>query len=332
MSSTAEEWKSLRVKTIRSGSTTHTATKRVGRSAGVVRFVDRVGEVEPLRTAGAYTLDILVRLSHPDKLLARMIEVELNLVAAGGNSLSTSELQLLDEVLMTYLSETTPLVGVKVDVINVERRRVKVEAAVELLVIAIHRPVAVLSVVELEVNLNLMVLESDKRKSETRVAAEPELKGNVESGLRDATVRARTHLCELRDVANHVRVTSLMTRSLGKLVPNVKPLTVVLVHALTTNLDFNRLDEHVANPVEPAETLARLVKWYLRKSYLKVDAVHQVTIATDGARHLLAKVGRAVEGLLNCLHTEVRMAPVNHLEKCNLRVTCEVDILGTVGH
>jgi len=63
VSTLAEERKSTRVPRSRSVGTTHTAAKRVGRSAGVVRLVDRVSEVEPLRTASGLALDILMGLN-----------------------------------------------------------------------------------------------------------------------------------------------------------------------------------------------------------------------------------------------------------------------------
>ena len=88
----------------------------------------------------------------------------------------------------------------------------------------------------------------------------------------------------------------------------------------------------MTNPVEPAEALVGLVDNDLGEGHLEVHAVHKVAVAADGAGHLLAEVGGTVEGLLDGLHTEVGMAPVDDLEEGNLGVTSEVDVLGTVGH
>jgi len=79
----------------------------------------------------------------------------------------------------------------------------------------------------------------------------------------------------------------------------------------------------VADPVEPAELGTRAVrrlKGDRGESRLEVDAVDQVAIARDRACNLLAEVGRAVEGLLNRLHGEVRVATVDDLEEGDLGV------------
>jgi hypothetical protein len=47
----------------------------------------------------------------------------------------------------------------------------------------------VLELVELDVDLHLVVLESNQREREAGVAVEPELQRDVESGLRDAARR-----------------------------------------------------------------------------------------------------------------------------------------------
>ena len=58
----------------------------------------------------------------------------------------------------------------------------------------------------------------------------------------------------------------------------------------------------------------------------------QVAVAADRARDTLAEVGSAVERLLNRLHREVGVPAVHYLEKRDLRVTRQVDILRAVGY
>merc|ERR1711871_903547 len=70
---------------------------------------------------GCAVVNIHVRLNNEDELLARVIEVELDLVGRRTNRLVTSELKLLNEVLMRVLCHAATLVGVKEDVIDVER-------------------------------------------------------------------------------------------------------------------------------------------------------------------------------------------------------------------
>ena len=113
----------------------------------------------------------------------------------------------------------------------------------------------------------------------------------------------------------------------------MQPVAVVLVNALAANLNLNRLDEIVANPVEPAELRAREVgrlERDLGERGLEVHAVDEVTVALDRARHTLAEARRAIEGVLNGLHGEVRVAAVHDLEERNLRIAREVHILGAV--
>jgi hypothetical protein len=126
-----------------------------------------------------------------------------------------------------------------------------------------------------------MVLKSNQRKSQTRVAAEPELKRNEESSLRDAgsritiisTFSMSNRLGKTRDVTNHVSITSLMTSSLGQFIPDMEPITVVFINTLTTDFDFNILYENVSEPVKPTET-SSIYGTNLGESYLKVNTMN----------------------------------------------------------
>jgi len=64
----------------------------------------------------------------------------------------------------------------------------------------------------------------------------------------------------LRNVANHLGIATLLAGLLGELIPDVEPLSVVLVNSLTTDLELDALDEVVANPVEPTELCTRSVR------------------------------------------------------------------------
>jgi len=140
-----------------------------------------------------------------------------------------------------------------------------------------------------------VVLERNQGQRQTRVAAEPELQGNVQGVLRrargDLLRRVGLTRCavriaalatlvddvdELGHVANHLRVTGLLARLLGELIPDVHPVTVVLVNALAADLELNGADEVVTNPVEPAELRASAIRRLERdlgECRLEVDAV-----------------------------------------------------------
>ena len=115
-------------------------------------------------------------------------------------------------------------------------------------------------------------------QSHTRVAAEPELQRDVQGVHRGAAgdnfrgegftaiavivARGSTlvqQVGELRDVADHLSITSLLSRFLGEFVPNVEPVTIVLVDTLSTDFDFNVVDQVVTNPVQPTELSTRAI-------------------------------------------------------------------------
>ncbi len=308
---------------------------------------------------GVITGDIRVTLDNPDELLDGVVEVELDLVRGGSDRLSTSELEDVDEVLVGDLGELAALIRVEVDVVDVEGgsdEALGVDAVTDGVRVGEGRgvvPAEVAEVVELEVDTDLVVLEGDEGEGETRVAAEPELEGDVESvfrgavtddlrgvGLTTDTVRVACHttllddVSELGNVTNHLGVTGLLAGLLGELIPDLEPLAVVLVDALTTDLELDGLDEVVANPVEPAELGTRTVRALdldRGEGRLEIHAVDEITVALDRARHLLGEVGGAVEWVLDRLHREVGVTTVDELEESNLRVTREVNVLSAIG-
>ncbi len=262
---------------------------------GVTRLEHRpvppVGVVERLLALVGVDDGIITRhegitLYNPDELLDGVVVVELELVGGGGDRLTAGELENLDEVLVGHLGELTTLISVEVDVVNEERgsdeaggvNTVTDDVGVRGNLGSIL-PAEIAEVVELEVDTHLVVLEGDQGEGKTRVAAEPELERDVQSVLRGTvldllrgvglastavTITGNTTLLddvgELGDVTNHLGVTGLLTGLLGELVPDVEPVTIVLVNALTTDLKLNGLDEEVTNPVEPAELGTRPVR------------------------------------------------------------------------
>ena len=337
---------------------------------GVARLqhgaVPPVGEVEGLLALPAVHHRVVARhkgvtLDNPHKLLARVVEVQLELVRRARDALRTRELERLDEVLVADLGELAALVRVQVDVVHVERGRLEVgrrHTVADRVVVrgdlGSDLPAEVAQVVELEVDAHLVVLERNQRQRQARVAAEPELERDVQRVRRGALHKLVTHvglaagavivarLAALHQqvrqqghVANHLGVASLLSGLLRELIPDVQPVAVVLVDALTANLNLHGLDEVVSHPVEPAELRTRAVARLERhggERGLEVHAVDQIAVALDRARHTLAEARRAVEGVLNGLHGEVRVAAVHHLKEGNLGITREVNILRAIGN
>jgi len=337
---------------------------------GVTRLqhgaVPPVREVEGLLTLPGVHHGVIARhegitLHNPHKLLAGVVEVQLELVGGGGDGLGARELEGLDEVLVRHLGKLASLVRVEVDVVHVERGGLEVgggHAVSDGVVVGGDLrgdvPAEVAEVVELQVDADLVVLESNERESQTRVAAEPELERDVEGVGRGAVdllvggvglptgavIVARLTTLHQQvgqhgHVANHLGVATLLAGLLGELIPDVHPVAVVLVDALATNLNLHGLDKVVAHPVEPAELGTRAIAGLegdLRQSGLQVHAVDQVTIALNGAGHTLAKARRPVEGVLNGLHGKVGVTTIDHLEEGNLGIPSQVNILCAISY
>ena len=131
------------------------------------------------------------------------------------------------------------------------------------------------------------------------------------------------------------------TRVRRQLGPDLHPVTILAINALTTDFNLNLLDEAVTDVRQPAETSRRVsgaegtsgqLQINRGKHNLHVCLVHKIGVTVNHGRHALVKVGLAVEGDFNRLHGEVGMALVQHLPEGNLGVTRNVDILCTVRH
>jgi len=214
-------------------------------------------------------------LNNPDELLNRVVEVELDLVGGGCDGLSTSELELLNQVLVCLLGKSASLLSVEVDVVDVERGSSQGLDAGRCSLTHSQLVVnAVDPLLELNIDTDLVVLERNERDSKTRVAAEPELERNVESsrwgactgGARVGELRTSArgiqgitppvlHEDEIVGVTDHVVERLSCADILRQLGPDLHPVTILSVNALTANLELNRLDETVTDVVEPSESL-----------------------------------------------------------------------------
>ena len=320
----------------------------------VIGVVERLASVDLLDEGGlgarVRAVDERVALAHPHELLHRVVEVQLDLVARARDRLGTRELQLLDEVLVRLLGEAATLLRVQVDIVDVQRRSGERLHRRQRRALIVH---AVDPLLELHIDAHLVVLERDERDRQTRVAAEPELQRDVKRlGGRAGTGRARVrqlgagarrvervtlavlHEHQVVRVANHVIETADRARVLGQLRPDLHPVAILTVDALTANLELHHLDQAVTDVVQPTETLdARVVaraEVNRRQNHLHVRAVHQVGIAVDDRRHTLVEVRLSVERNLNGLHREVGVALEQHLPESDLRVARDVDILRAI--
>jgi len=335
---------------------------------GVTRLQD--GAVPPVRVVEwllalpwvddrVIARDKRVTLDDPHQFLAWVVEVQLQLVGRRGDGFTASVLQDINQVLVRDLGELTTFIRVQVDVVHVQRGSGQTALADTVADgVGVRRvrvvPAHVVQGVELQVDADFVVLQSNQGQSQTRVAAEPELQRNVQGvhgGARGDDFRGQwftaiaivvasratlvQQVGQFRDVTNHLGITSLLAGLLGEFVPDVHPVTVLLVNTLATDFNFNVVNQVVSNPVQPAELSTRAIRWlelHLRQSGLQVHAVDQITVALDSAGDLLAKVGSTVEGVLNGFHGEVSVTTINNLEKGDLGVTSQINVLGPIGN
>jgi hypothetical protein len=171
--------------------------------------------------------------------------VKVHLDALRG-SLVTGELELFDEVLVGYLGETTALVGVEVDIVHIE-------GPIEITSSSRGSGSGFGSYFrkgsELNIHLDLVVLKGNERESKTGITAEPELKGHIYGASIGAHTGRSGHKSTVRFyTVDHGFITRPMPCGLRELVPDLEPITVVLVDALTTDLNLDGLDELVTHP------------------------------------------------------------------------------------
>jgi hypothetical protein len=289
-------------------------------------------------------------LNNPYKLLHWVVEVELDLVGGGGDGLSASELELLNQILVSLLGESSSLLSVQVDVVNVEGGSSQgldggcnCTCTCKLIIGAVD------PLLELNIDADLVVLEGNQWNSKTWVAAEPELERDVEglgrcsgtgsAGVGELSTSARgiqgitTSVLdkdEVVGVTDHVVEGCNGTCILGELGPDLEPVAILSVNALTSNLELNDLEQSVTDVVEPSESVqvggtgCEVDCW---ENNLDVCAIHQVGVTVDHRCDTLVEVGLAVEGDFNGFHGEVGMTLVKHLPEGNLGITRNVDIL-----
>jgi len=339
---------------------------------GVGESVDGVGVVEGLGAQGAVehagtiqggaVVNVGVGLDNPDELLAGVVEVQLDLIGRRADRLVTSELQLLNEVLVGVLGHLAALIRIEENVVHVQGgghqgllvgrgHRLNAGSASE----GLDGPQALTNGAEVNVDLHLVVLQGDQGQSQTGVAAEPEKEGDVEGGLRES-ITGSAHLGgasgrgagaldageggvrdvrKLGGVANHLEVSALLLGRHGELVPDVHPVAVLAVNALASNLHLNLGDELLTDEVQPASpdvigSRAHLLV-DLRESHLQVSTVAKIAVTGDRAGHTATEVGLTREGLLNGFHGKVSMAPVRHLPESNLGCSRKEHVLSAVG-
>ena len=140
---------------------------------------------------------------------------------------------------------------------------------------------------------------------------------------------------ELGGVSNHLVVSTGLFGSGGQLVPDVHPVTILTIDALSTDLDLNLGNKLLAGAVQPTgidsggSSSVRRHSHHLvdlRESDLEVGAVSKITISADRALHTASKIGLSIESLLNGFNGEISVTSVGHLPKSDLRISCTIPL------
>ena len=241
----------------------------------------------------------------PDELLDGVVVREADLGRlTGGDAVDTGVLNLLDEVLVTLLGEAAALLGVEVDVVGPD---------LELFLVEVGGEVGG----EIDVDADLVVLEGDEGEVKTGVAVEEEDERKVDG----VAFSGGGHLTP-------VDLLGLVEVQLGVHAP---PLLVMLIDALTTDGKLDVVDGTLGHPVAVIEG-ARGGGVGGQRFEFDVHVTNEITVASDGDGYATRVGGGAVDGLFDVLHRKVGVTLIFRLEEGHLRVTGEVNILGTVSY
>jgi hypothetical protein len=189
---------------------------------------------------------------------------------------------------MGVLGHSASLIGIEENVVNVQRgsnqrlvvgdgggdrasNGILTGSTIVGVLIAVqcgNSPQALINRADIKVNLDFVVLKGDKGKGQTRVGAEPELKRDIKSCLRESisggtnltrsqrvawalNIRERRVSDEgkLGGVTNHLEITAGLFSSQGKLAPDVHPVTILAVDSLTTDFNLNLGDKLLAGEI-----------------------------------------------------------------------------------
>ena len=239
----------------------------------------------------------------PNELLDGVVVREADLLGLTRlDGVNTSVLDLLDQVLVTLLGEAATLLGVEVHVVTPDLEGVGVEVILEL-------------AGQIEIDADLVVLESDEGKVETGVAVEEEDQGEE-------------HLTLTRGHLTPVSLLGLIEVELGVHAP---PTLVVLVDTLATDGKLGSLDRTLGDPVAVNLETSDGIEGGLGGE-LDVHVADEITVTGDGHGDATVVGGVTVRRLLDVLHREVGVTLVHSLEEGYLGVASQVDILGTVSY
>ena len=240
----------------------------------------------------------------PDQFLDWVIVGQSDLLGPRfRQGISTSVLNLLDQVFVTLLRESSALFSVEVHVVTPHLQashvRVKLRGQVN-------------------VDSDFVVLQSNQWQGQSWVAVEEEdeWQENLVGSIMDW-------------VSRHLTVSELVPFGQVQFRVQSPPSLVVLIDSLTTDGQFRSRDNTLGDPVSILCGTRDVRESYCCR--FEVHVTDQITVSGDSDRDAARGRGRTVHSLFDGFHRKVCVAFVNRLEKSDFWVTSQVDILGAVG-
>ena len=266
-------------------------------------FVQRVGvlgtKVPQVNTSGN-------TVSHtPDQFLDWVVVGQSDLLSTTRlQGIITSVLNLLDQVFVTLLRESSALFSVEVHVVTPHLQA---------------RHVRVILRGQVNVDSDFVVLQSNQWQGQSWVSVEEEDEWQVNLLGRSADW-----------VSRHLTVVELGPFGQVQFRVQSPPSLVVLVNSLTTNGQFRSRDNTLGDPVRIICGTGD-IRQIILGSRFEVHVTDQITVSGDSDGDAAPGPGRTVHSLFDGFHRKVSVAFVNRLEKSDFWVTSQVDILGAIG-
>lgn len=182
------------------------------------------------------------------------------------------------------------------------------------------------SITEGDVDLDIVELEGNERKSETWETVEEEAHWDVDGGSWDGGSRGG----QSGGVTDEVVVGNLLVRSESKLVVDFQPLTVLGVDGGSTNRQDHLRNHRVTQLTGPSHRAGGVCQ--SRQVDLQVDLLNQVGISRDDEGALAAERGLAREVQRHRLHSKWRDLSVDRLPQGSHRVTVKEVVLLASSH
>ena len=271
----------------------------LSRSNDNITVIVRVTKVPQVVTSGETFSDT------PDQFLDWVIVGQSDLLGPRfRQGISTSVLDLLDQVFVTLLRESSALFSVEVHVVTPHLQashvRVKLRGQVN-------------------VDSDFVVLQSNQWQGQSWVAVEEEdeWQVNLLGGVPNW-------------VSRHLSVVELGPFGQVQFRVQSPPSLVVLVNSLTTDGQFRSRDNTLGDPVS-IRCGTRDVRQRRLSSRFEVHVTDQITVSGDSDGDATRGRGGTVHSLFDGFHRKVSVAFVNRLEKSDFWVTSQVDILGAIG-